>query len=84
MASRTFEIKKVFIEVDDTLYEVIRTVHESKDLDIDEWKTRLMCDKLLRKNEILYFCRTIDEAIVITDEPKIHENNESENKSSES
>ena len=65
ITSRYFEMKRTFVELDNVMYEVIRSFHETPDLDVDEWKDYLMCDKLFRKNEILYFCRTIEEATIL-------------------
>jgi hypothetical protein len=50
-----------------TLYQVIRKIKESSNPIIDDWKEHLLTDKVFRKEGLLYFCRTVEEATIISE-----------------
>ena len=56
-----------FIEQGGTLYQVIRKIKESSDPIIDDWKEYLLADRVFRKEGLLYFCRTVEEATIISE-----------------
>ena len=71
-----FSIKREFINWDDTLVEVIKKCSTERVKDVNGFKELLECNVVLRKNETTYFCRKIDEASVLEDEPVIESNPE--------
>jgi len=52
----------------DKAYQLVRTLKENslKNPDISVLKQLFHCDTLLRKQGLLYFCRLIEEAEIIT------------------
>ena len=54
---------KQIITANGNLYQLIRVITESrlKNPDVEDLKKYFHCDKLLRKQGILYFCRLIEE-----------------------
>ena len=59
---------KEIIYTKDKAYQIIRVIRESrlKNPDMEILKQYFNCDKLLRKQGRLYFCRLIEEAEIIT------------------
>lgn len=57
------------ISYQDTLYTVIRVFKDYPEFPIQQIQDRLaVCDKVLRKQGKLYFCRTIQD-VLVQDEP---------------
>jgi len=59
---------KEIIYTKDKAYQIIRVIRESrlKNPDMEILKQYFNCDKLLRKQGRLYFCRLIEEVEIIT------------------
>ena len=59
---------KEIIYTKDKAYQIIRVIRESrlKNPDMEILKQYFNCDKLLRKQGRLYFCRLIEEVKIIT------------------
>ena len=59
---------KEIIYTKDKAYQLIRVIRESrlKNPDMEILKQYFNCDKLLRKQGRLYFCRLIEEVEIIT------------------
>ena len=59
---------KEIIYTKDKAYQIIRVIRESriKNPDMEILKQYFNCDKLLRKQGMLYFCRLIEEVEIIT------------------
>ena len=59
---------KEIIYTKDKAYQIIRVIRESrlKNPDMEILKQYFNCDKLLRKQGRLYFCRLIEEIEIIT------------------
>ena len=59
---------KEIIYTKDKVYQIIRVIRESrlKNPDMEILKQYFNCDKLLRKQGRLYFCRLIEEVEIIT------------------
>ena len=59
---------KEIIYAKDKAYQIIRVIRESrlKNPDMEILKQYFNCDKLLRKQGRLYFCRLIEEVEIIT------------------
>jgi hypothetical protein len=69
----SFILKREFISNEGTLYEVLRTLKEDQTPENEQreaWKQLLEADIIFRRDGHLYFCRTIQEAEIINDEPK--------------
>lgn len=60
-----FTLFTKFIEYNGVLYKILRTLKESNNPIIDDWKEHLEADLVLKKEGILYFLRKIDEAILV-------------------
>ena len=73
-----------FLEWDDNLYEVLRKINESNNPIIDVWTEKLDADKVLRRGEYLFFCRKVEDAVIIENEAKIEENENIESTGTES
>jgi hypothetical protein len=58
---------KYFIRHDNNLYELIRKFQEESVIDVNELKEFLHCDLVLRKDNYLYFCKQIEDAIIDED-----------------
>ena len=54
---------KEIISANGNLYQLVRTIREDqlKNPDMEDLKEYFLCDTLLRKKDILYFCRLIKE-----------------------
>lgn len=81
-------IVREFFEFEENLYEVLRTIKETHSPNLDEWKQKLGADKVLKKGIMegaekvmyLYFCRKVEDAVIITDdEIKVEQNKEEQN-----
>ena len=59
---------KEIIYANDKAYQLVRIIREDrlKNPDMEILKEYFLCDKLLRKQGKLYFCRLIEEAEIIT------------------
>ena len=59
------------IEFNGNLHQLIRVFRERDNFPIDDAKEYYNCDTVLKKDNVLHFCRLIQEAQVITetDEP---------------
>ena len=59
---------KEIIYTKDKAYQIIRVIRESrlKNPDMEILKQYFNCDKLLRKQGMLYFCRLIEEVEIFT------------------
>ena len=59
---------KQIIYSNDKAYQLVRVLKEDslKNLDISVLKQLFHCDSILRKQGLLYFCRLIEEAEIIT------------------
>lgn len=53
-----------FIRHEDNLYQLIRKFQEESIIDVNELKQFLHCDLVLRKDNYLYFCKKVDDAII--------------------
>ena len=60
-------INRDFVEWNDDLYEILRSVKESNRPNINVWKEYLKADKLLKKDECFLFCRKVENAIILDD-----------------
>ena len=54
---------KEIISANGNLYQLVRTIREDqlKNPNMEDLKEHFLCDTLLRKQGILYFCRIIEE-----------------------
>ena len=66
--NRIFEIKRTFIEVYENLYEVLRVVRETPEIDVTQWKESLGAETVFRREGDLFFVRVVEEAQIITEE----------------
>lgn len=57
------------IKVGDDLYTVIRIIPEHKGVDVEVFKASTNSTNVFRKDGLLYFCRIVEEAQIIEDEP---------------
>jgi hypothetical protein len=57
------------IKVGDSLYTVERKISESKGVDVEKFKASTNCTNVFRKDGLLYFCRIVEEAQIVEDEP---------------
>jgi hypothetical protein len=57
------------IKVGDDLYTVERKILESKGVNVDDFKSFTKCTNVFRRDGLLYFCRIVDEAQIVEDEP---------------
>lgn len=57
-----------FLEWNENLYQVLRSIRESHNPNVDLWKEHLMADTVLRREDFLYFCRKVEDAQIIVEE----------------
>lgn len=57
----------------DNLYIVKRTIMESHNPDVEEWKKHLNCDTVLRHDGWYFFCELIPEAEIVEEQNEINE-----------
>ena len=57
------------IKVGDDLYTVERKIPEHKGVNVDVFKASTNSTNVFRRDGLLYFCRIIEEAQIIEDEP---------------
>lgn len=57
-----FAIPKIYLDYNDKLYVIKRTIKESSKPIIDDWKEHLQADLVLKKEGIFYFLQEIQEA----------------------
>ena len=60
-----FELTRRFIEISGNLYEIIRTMREDPEINIEAWKQALRVDTVFRKDGEYYFVRLVEEAQII-------------------
>lgn len=60
--------KKEVIYVKDVMYFVKRKIHTIYNPIIEDWKQHLNCDIVFVKDNIYYFCETVNEAQIIENE----------------
>jgi hypothetical protein len=63
-----FQLSRSFVEIEEKLYEVIRSYRESQIAKTEELRIFLEADKVFRREDRLFFVREISEAQIITDE----------------
>lgn len=56
-----------YIYHNDSMYYVLRVIKEDSRPVIENWKEHLMCDTVLKKNGLLYFCQRVIEPEVINE-----------------
>jgi hypothetical protein len=66
--NRYFEMTRGFLEISGNLFEVIREIRETDDINIEEWKSRLGAETVFRKDGNLYFAVQVQEAQIVTEE----------------
>lgn len=66
--NRYFEMRRGFLEIDGSLYEVLREMVERDGIIVEEWKTRLGAETVFRKDGHLYFVTKVQEAHIVTEE----------------
>ena len=65
-----FVIGPKILDFEENLYEVVKTFKEKDNFPIEEFKTHFDCNRVLRKEGKLYFCKSIQEAVIDdTNEP---------------
>lgn len=65
-------IGKEIISYNNNLYELVRTFKDKEGFPVNEAKEYYNCDTTLKKDGVLYFCRLIEDAQIISeikDEP---------------
>jgi len=60
-----FSINRTFVNFQNNLYEVVRVFSESQVKNIELIKEYLDTSMALRKNGKIYFCRLIEEAVIL-------------------
>jgi len=63
--NRAIHMVKEFVYIHDEMYEVLRVIREDLGPVIDVWKEHLGSNKVFRKDGNLFFCRKVDDAIII-------------------
>lgn len=63
-----YQTHKTFIEINDHLYLILRTIKESHNPIIDSWKEVLMADKVFKKDGNFIFVREVPEAEIINED----------------
>jgi len=58
-------MQREFIEISGELFEVLRTVREDDHPIVDTWKEHLRADRVFRKEGYYFFCRLIEEAVIV-------------------
>lgn len=56
-----------YIYHNDSMYYVLRVIKEDSRPVIENWKEHLMCDTVLKKNGLFYFCQRVIEPEVINE-----------------
>lgn len=56
-----------YVYHNDVMYYVLRVIKEDHKPIIDTWKEYLMCDTVLKKEGVFYFCQKVIEPEVIYD-----------------
>jgi hypothetical protein len=57
-----FQIPRIYLEYNDKLYIIKRTIKESSKPIVDVWKEHLSADIVLKKDGIFYFLQEVQEA----------------------
>jgi len=59
--------------INDVMYMIIRVINEddTNTYTVDEWKKITFTDKVFRKDGLLYFCKTIDDAQIINENDNV-------------
>jgi hypothetical protein len=50
------------------MYEVIRSIKEDHNPNNDVWKEHLQADRIFRKEGVLFFCKKVEEAVIVNEE----------------
>lgn len=64
----SFVVFTHFIQIEGVLYKLKRTLRESNNPIVDTWKEHLKADKVFKKDGILYFLETVEEAIEVVED----------------
>jgi hypothetical protein len=64
-------MQREFVEISGELFEVIRTVREDSHPIVDTWKEHLRADRVFRKEGYYFFCRLIEEAVIVEENVSI-------------
>jgi|LauGreDrversion4_2_1035121.scaffolds.fasta_scaffold3366684_1 hypothetical protein len=64
----SFVVPTHFIHIEGVLYRLKRTLKESNNPIVDTWKEHLKADKVFKKDGILYFLETVEEAIEVVED----------------
>ncbi len=56
-----------YVYFNDAMYYVIRVIKEDSKPIVDTWKEHLMCDTVLKKDGLFYFCQKVIEPEVINE-----------------
>lgn len=62
-----FSIKKDFIRFENRLVEVVKILPGVRIKSVEGIKDLLKCDTVLRKDDFMYFCVTVEEAQIINE-----------------
>jgi hypothetical protein len=63
-----FQINTAFIEINGTLYKIVKRIRESHSPILDAWKEHLGADKVFKKDEFYFFVKEVPEAEIVQDE----------------
>lgn len=64
-------MQREFVEISGELFEVLRTVREDSHPIVDTWKDHLRADRVFRKEGYYFFCRLIEEAVIVEENAPI-------------
>ncbi len=64
-------MQREFVEISGELFEVLRTVREDSHPIVDTWKDHLRADRVFRKEGYYFFCRLIEEAVIVEENEPI-------------
>lgn len=57
-----------YVYFNDSMFYVVRVIKEDSKPIVDTWKEHLMCDTVLRKDGVFYFCQKVIEPEVIDEQ----------------
>lgn len=63
-----FVLEKKFINYNDSLYIVKRTIKEESKPIIDDWREHLQADMVLKKEGLFYFLQKVEEAQIVEED----------------
>jgi hypothetical protein len=67
-------MQREFIEISGELFEVLRMVREESQPIVDTWKEHLRADRVFRKDGYYFFCRLIEEAVIVEETESVDVN----------